>query len=125
MAYLDDKSLRDILREYTVPAPRVELIFQTKSLMRQELKKPALAPSWQVSWLLMLAGVACMLTMGLFYTYTVGTIVSYLLPAALVTYVSYPLYAFAAIGGVILAGLTLIFCMKQYQTVRVALPVRY
>ena len=125
MAYLDDKLLRDILHEYTVPAPRVELIFQTKSLMRQELKKPALAPSWQVSWLLMLAGVACMLTMGLFYTFTVGTIVSYLLPAALVTYVAYPLYAFAAIGGVIVAGLILIFCMKQYQAVRVALPLRY
>ena len=125
MAYLDDKSLRDILLEYTVPSPRVELIFQTKSMMRHELENPAAGPSWQVSWLLMLAGVACMLTMGLFYTFTVGTIVSYLLPAALATYVSYPLYAFAAIGGVILAGLTLIFCMKQYQAVRIALPVRY
>ncbi|MBN1293299.1 MAG: hypothetical protein JXB48_15780 [Candidatus Latescibacteria bacterium] len=111
--------LHDLLMMYKVGEPSFELVLDTKRLMRKELYRLSEAPSWQSGWIFMIIGLALVMTMGLFYTFTVGTILSVALPAYIGELLHYSLYAFAAVGGSIIAGLLIVFYFKQLQMQRV------
>jgi len=98
-----------------VAEPAPELVFRTKRMMRDEIRRLSDAPSWQAGWIVMLVGLAFTMTLGLFYTFTVGTILSFALPSNLVDIMYYTLFAFAATGGLLIAGMLMVFYFKQCQ----------
>ena len=114
----DFDDIRELLLMFEVPEPRSELVLETKRLMREELKELAAAPSLQAGWIVMLVGMAFVMTFGLFYTFTVGTILSFTLPSYLAEFLHYTLYAFTAAGGILIAGLLMIFYFKQFKTMQ-------
>lgn len=111
----NDLDIRELLLMYEVAEPAPELVFRTKRMMRDELRQLSEAPSWQAGWIVMLVGLAFTMTLGLFYTFTVGTILSFALPSNLAEIMYYTLFAFAATGGVLIAGLLMVFYFKQCQ----------
>ncbi|MCE5251338.1 hypothetical protein LLG96_14075 [bacterium] len=110
-----EKELRDLLLLYEVCEPRPELVFKTKQLMKEELALLAVAPARQVEWVFMLVGLAFVMCMGLFYTFTVSTILNYTLPSGLTEYLRYTMSAFAAAGGLLIAGMVMVFYFKQFH----------
>jgi len=113
-----EKELRDLLLLYEVCEPSPELVFKTKQLMREELGQLSTAPSLQVEWVILLVGLAFVMCMGVFYTFTVGTILSYTLPPNLTEYLRYSMPAFAAAGGLLVAGMLMVFYFKQFHISR-------
>ena len=111
----DFNDLKDLLMLYNVGEPKIELVLNTKHLMRKEMYRLAEAPSWQSGWIFMIIGLALVMTMGLFYTFTVGTLLSVALPEYLGELLHYSLYVFAAVGGSVMAGLLMVFYFKQLQ----------
>ena len=109
------KDLSKLLMLYEVPEPSPELLFETKRLMREEFERLAEVPSWQNGWIIMLVGLAMVITMGLFYTFTIGTVLSFAFPSDFTLLLQYSLYAFAAVGGILIAGVSMVFYFKQYQ----------
>jgi len=109
----NDLDIRELLRMYEVAEPAPELVFRTKRLMKEELRHLSDAPSWQASWIFMLVGLAFTMTLGLFYTFTVGTILSFTLPSNLADIMYYTLFAFAGTGGLLIAGMLMVFYFKQ------------
>ena len=107
--------IRELLLMYEVAEPGPELVFQTKRMMRNELRRLSEAPSWQAGWVVMLVGLAFTMTLGLFYTFTVGTILSFAFPASMADIMYYMLFVFAATGGLLIAGLLMVFYFKQCQ----------
>ena len=83
--------------------------------MTEEIEQLSVAPSWQTGWIIMLAGIACVLSMGIFYSFTVGTILSFALPDVMAQFLQHALYAFIAASGALMAGLTMVFCVKQFS----------
>jgi hypothetical protein len=116
MKYDEEFDLCEMLLLYEVPEPRAELVLETKSLMREEMKRMAEAPSLQAGWIVMLVGLAFVMTLGLFYTFTVGTILSLTLPEYLTEILRYSLLAFTATGGAFISGVLMVFCFKQMRT---------
>ncbi len=114
----DYNDLRELLMLYEVPGPRQDLVIETKRLMREELTQVSVAHSWQTEWIVMLVGLALVMTMGLFYSFTVGTILTITLPSHLTEFVQYSFYVFAAVSGSLLAGVLMVFYFKQMQLPR-------
>lgn len=114
----DYNDLRELLMLYEVPGPRQDLVIETKRLMREELTQVSVVHSWQTEWVVMLVGLALVMTMGLFYSFTVGTILTITLPSQLTEFVQYSFYVFAAVCGSLLAGILMIFYFKQMQMPR-------
>ena len=108
--------LRDLLLLYKVPEPGIELVLETKRIMREEMKEFADAPSFQAGWIVMLIGMGFVMALGLFYTFTVGAILSFTLPSYLAEFMQYSLFAFAATGGILISGVLMVFYFKQLQT---------
>ena len=114
----DYNDLRELLMHYEVPGPRQDLVIETKRLMREELTQVSVVHSWQTEWVVMLVGLALVMTMGLFYSFTVGTILTITLPFQLAEFVQYSFYVFAAVCGSLLAGVLMVFYFKQMQMPR-------
>ena len=110
--------IRELLLMFEVPVPRAELVLETKRLMHEELKELSVAPSLQAGWIVMLVGMAFVMTLGLFYTFTVGAILSVTLPPYLAEFLDYTLYVFTAAGGILIAGMLMIFYFKQFKTMQ-------
>ena len=110
--------IRELLLMFEVPEPRAELVLETKRLMHEELKDLAVAPSLQGGWIVLLVGMAFVMTLGLFYTFTVGAILSVTLPSYLAGFLDYTLYVFTAAGGILIAGMLMIFYFKQFKTIQ-------
>lgn len=119
METFDDTELREMLMLYEVCEPSPDLVNRTKHLMYQETVKLAQAPSPQASWLLMLVGFSVMMSLSIFYMLAVGTVLSMTLPSTLPSYMvdflRHSMYAFTAAGGSLVAGLLMVFCLKQFQ----------
>ena len=114
----NDKDLRTLLLMYEVQEPPIELVVETKRLMHEELEQLSTAPSLQAKWVVMLVGLAFVMALGLFYTFTVCTILSFTLPANIAEVLHYTLYAFTAAGGISVAGILMIFYFKQLSMSR-------
>ena len=115
MKQYDDNELRELLLNYEVCEPSPELVTKTKSLMREEMAKLSTAPSRQAEWVLMLVGLSIMMSLCIFYMFTVGTILKFTLPSYLTEFLRHSLFAFTAAGGSILAGLLMLFFLKQFH----------
>ena len=115
MKQYDDNELRELLLNYEVCEPSPELVTKTKSLMREEMVKLSTAPSRQAEWVLMLVGLSIMMSLCIFYMFTVGTILKFTLPSYLTEFLRHSLFAFTAAGGSILAGLLMLFFLKQFH----------
>ncbi len=113
MKHNNDKELLDFLLNYEVMEPSPKLVTKTKIFMYEEMVKLSTVPSRQAGWILMLVGVSIMMSLCIFYMFTVETILKFTLPSYLSEYFSYSLYAFTAIGGSFLAGLLMLFFLKQ------------
>ena len=111
----DYRDLRELLLMYEVDDPREELVVETKHLMARELEQLSLRPSWQTGWIIMLVGFACVMSMGIFYSFTVGTLLSFALPASMAQFMEHLMFALIAVGGALMAGLTMVFCFKQFS----------
>ena len=114
----DNNDLCELLMLYEVPVPRQDLVIETKRLMREELTQVSVVHSWQTEWVVMLVGLALVMTMGLFYSFTVGTILTITLPAQLTEFVQYSFYVFAAACGSLIAGVLMVFYFKHMQMPR-------
>ena len=113
MKQFDEKELHELLLCYEVSGPSNELVSGTKRLMLEEALHPALEPSWADRWVIMLAGLAVILTLCLFYVFTVGTILRFILPANMLELVYHSLYAFTAVGCSLLVCIIMVFYFKK------------
>ena len=110
----DDNEIRDFLLLYKIAEPSPELVAHTERLMREEMVNRSLASDSQAKWVLILVGFSIMMCLGIFYIFTVGAILKYVLPAYMVTFLHYSLYAFPAAGASLLTGLLMVFFFKQF-----------
>ena len=115
MKAFNDNELRSLLLLYDVCEPSPELVSETKNLMRKEMVELAQAPSPQANWLLFLVGFSVMMSLSIFYMFTVGTILSFTLPSFLTDFLRHTMYALIAVGGSMLAGMLLVLCLKLFQ----------
>ena len=115
MKNFNDKELREILLLYEVREPDSALVNSTKRLMRSEMARLSTAASYQAEWVLMLVGLAIAMSLCLFYMFTVGTILWFVLPANLVELLRHSMYAFTTAGGSFFAGVFIVFFFKQFQ----------
>jgi len=115
MKNFNNKELREILLFYEVREPGSALVNSTKRLMHSEIAQISTVVSYQAEWVLMLVGLAIAMSLCLFYMFTVGTILWFVLPANLVALLRHSMYAFTAAGGSFLAGVFIVFFFKQFQ----------
>ena len=115
MKPFDDRDLRELLSCYEVSEPGSELLESTKQLMHKELLYSAPEPFVQEKWIFMLVGLAIVLSLCLFYIFTVGTILQYVfvLPSYLLDFLRHSLYALTAAGGSLLTCVLMMFFFKQ------------
>lgn len=115
MKNFNNKELREILLLYEVREPDSALVNSTKRLMHSEMARLSTVASYQAEWVLMLVGLAIAMSLCLFYMFTVGTILWFVLPANLVELLRHSMYAFTAVGGSFFAGVFIVFFFKQFQ----------
>ena len=115
MKNFNNKELREILLLYEVREPGSALVNSTKRLMHSEMARLSTVASYQAEWVLMLVGLAIAMSLCLFYMFTVGTILWFVLPANLVELLSHSMYAFTAAGGSFFAGVFIVFFFKRFQ----------
>jgi len=109
-----DEELRKMLLYYTVSGPKPELEARTRRLMRDELM-PSLVPeaTTEGKWIFLLTGMAVVLSMGMFYIFTVETILWYIVPSYLINFIRHTMYALTAAECCILTCTLIIFVFKQ------------
>lgn len=115
MKNFNNKELRELLLLYEVREPGSALVNSTKRLMHSEMALFSTVASHQAEWVLMLVGLAIAMSLCLFYMFTVGTILWFVLPGNLVVLLRHSMYAFTAAGGSFLAGVLIVFFFKQFQ----------
>ena len=116
MKPVDDNEIRDFLNSWEVPGPRPALVTSSKNLICEEMMRLSPAPSRQASSVLVLVGLAVLTSLSLFYMFTVGTILRFLLPSTLIIFVRYSLFAFIAVGGSMVMGTLMIIYFKHFHT---------
>ena len=116
MKSFDDTELREMLLSYEVTNPSPELVARSKHLMREEILRLATEPSRLDKWVIMIVGLAFLMSLCLFYMLTVGTVLHFMLPPYLLEFLPHILYAFTAAGGSLIAGALMVLYFKQFHT---------
>ena len=126
MKPVDDNEMRDLLHSWEVLEPSPALVNRSKNLMYEEIIRlsSAPAPSRQAASVLVLVGLALLMSLSLFYMFTVGTILRFLLPPNLLIFVRYSLFAFIAAGGSMVVGALMVIYFKHFHTSWVLVPER-
>ena len=114
MKLFNDRELREFLTNYEVSRPAPELVARTKRLMHDEIFKAAVAPVKQVNWIFLFVGLAVAMSLCLFYMFTVGTVLRFVLPSYLLDFLRHTLYALTAAGSSLLGCALMILCLKQF-----------
>ncbi len=125
MKKFDEDELRSLLLLYRVCDPPEAMVMRTKHLMRDEMDRLAFAPARQYGWMMVLIGMAVVLSLNLFYILTVGTILRMTLSPAFAGILKHLMVAFSLAEGCLLAGTIMLFYFKQVQNSLVRTPVRY
>ncbi len=112
MKQYDDADIMSILSLYEVDGPDDRLVSRTKHLMIEELACAQAAAPVQVTWVFVVVGLALAMSLCLFYMLTVGTILRFVLPVGLLTYLKHSFYGLTAAGGSVLAFALLTLVMK-------------
>ena len=115
MQPMSEKEIRELLGHYQVEDPSPELLRRTKLLMHEEMLRLAVPEANPAVPVLILAGLALLLTLNLFYIATVGTILSFTLPASMLVYLRHSLIALGAAGVSLLAGALLVVFFKTFS----------
>jgi len=115
MQTLDDQEIRKLLGHYRVEGPDPELLSRTKYLMHEEMRRVSVADSRQGAPVLILAGLSLILCLNLFYIATVGTILSFTLPASMLVYLRHSLIALGTAGVSLLVGSMIVVFFKTLQ----------
>ncbi len=113
MKPFDDRELRELLSYYEVNESGPELTARTKYLMQEELLHPVPVQLKQEKWVFLLVGLAIAMSLCLFYMFTVGTILRFVLPSYLLDFLRHTLYALTAAGGSLLACALMMLFFKQ------------
>lgn len=115
----EDEDIREFLAGYRVSGPGHDLVARVKRLMREELLHGAThaetAKNWPRGAVMFLTGLAVVLVLNLFYTFTVGTVLKLTLPAEWTVYVVRSMFWMPAAGAVLMAGVLLIVTFKLLQ----------
>ena len=114
MKTFDDAEFRELLTCYAVPEPPDKLITQTKARVFEELAQPVTAPACREAWIFVLAGLAVVMSLCLFYMFTVGTILQFLVPAWMALYLKHSLLVFTAVGTSVIAGAVMTLVFKYF-----------
>ena len=120
MQTLDEDKILEFLGHYQVEDPDPDLLRRTKCLMHEEMRRVAVADSRQTGPILVLAGLALALCLNLFYIATVGTILSFTLPASMLVYLRHSLVALGTVGLSLLGGSLMVVFFKVVSTRKVA-----
>lgn len=115
MEQYDEHEIHNFLLHYKVITPDQELVNRTKHLMRQEAARRLPAGAWQKGWLYALVSISIVMSLSIFYTLTIGTILSFTLPPYMMEFLRQSVVAFTAAGGCFMAGLFMIFFFKQLE----------
>lgn len=115
MKSFDDNDLREFLLNYDVCEPSLELVALTKQLMHEELLQPAAIPVKLEKWVLLLVGLSVVMSLCLFYIFTIVTILRFTLSSYMQVFLYHTLYAFTAAGGSLIAGLIMVLYFKQFH----------
>ena len=115
MQRIDEEQLRNILGKYRVAPLRVELVAQTKRLMREEMLCHSPAPeTGQAGMVLMLAMLALLICFNMFYVATVGTILKFVLPASLELFLNHSILGVSVAGVSIMSGFVFLIYFKNF-----------
>ena len=114
MKPFDETELRGLLMYYDVGSPSPELVENSKLLMREKILQLAVEPAKQEKWVFTVVGLAVVMSLCLFYMFTVGTILGFILPPSLLDIVHHTLYALTAAGGSVLACALMVLYFKQF-----------
>jgi hypothetical protein len=110
----NDDDLRALLGTYEVPGPSTELVRRTTALMHAALiPAPAMATLPAVHVTAMVA-LALVMSLGLCYVLTVGTLLSFVLPAQYLLLVRHSFIAAGGAGGCIIAGTLMVLSFRQW-----------
>ncbi|HUU29570.1 MAG TPA: hypothetical protein VM123_17335 [archaeon] len=117
MQPINEEQLRELLGKYRVPGPRPALVEQTKRLMREEmLLMPAkVEPVRQPGMVLVLAVLSLLICFGMFYTATLGTILSFTLPGSLLVLLKHSILGVSAAGVSLVIGAVILIFFKSFQ----------
>ncbi len=116
MENLNNDRIRNFLHSWEVPDPSPALVARSRNSMHEEMIRLAAVPSRQVQSILVLVGLAIFLSLSLFYMFTVGTILRFLLPQTLLIFVRYSLLTCIAAGGSLVVGTLMVIYFKHFHT---------
>jgi hypothetical protein len=109
----DDNEIKELLACFSVKGANKELIDRTVQFMHEETVNLVVYPVKQGTWIMVLTGLAVIMSICLFYMLTVGTILIYIVPPYLVNFLRYSLFVFTAVCGFILVGAFVMFYLKH------------
>lgn len=121
MEYQNNNDIREFLLRYDVAGPGPELVERTRMLMHEELERLSTSVSWQAGWIFFIAGLALMMCLGVFYTFTVGIIMSFILPENLMGILNHSYLMFTGAGGIMIALVLVVFSFKNVRIPSMAL----
>lgn len=114
MQPFDDAEFKALLTCYTIPEPPEDLIARTTLRMSEELTHPVAAQACREVWVFVLTGLAVVMSLCLFYMFTVGTILQFVVPAWMALYLRQSLLVFTAVGTSVIAGAFMTLLLKYY-----------
>lgn len=114
MRAFDEHEMRELLLNWEVPEPGLELTSATVSLIREEMLRPQLAPAPREKGFFMLVALSVAMSLCLFYILTVGTILRFVLPVYLLDILRHTLFALTAAGGSMLVCTLMMLLCKHF-----------
>ncbi len=116
MERLSDKQLRKMLGQFNVSGPSMELVAETKSLMRREMAfQAAPARKGQTGMVLVMAALALLVCFNLFYVATVGTLLKLLLPSSFEVYLNHSMLGVSVAAAAMVCGMVIMVFFKAFQ----------
>ena len=110
----NDDDLRALLGMCEVPGPSPELVRRTTALMRAALTPAAATAALPAVHVTAMVALALVLSLGLCYVLTVGTVLTFVLPAQYLLLVRHSFIAVGGAGGCILAGTLMVLSFRQW-----------
>ena len=118
MKPFNNNEFYELFSNYQVSGPSTELVVRTKSLMREELLQQTAKSAVPEKVVFMLAGLAVVLSLCLFYMFTVWTIIRFFLPSFFLGFPRHMVYAFTAASGSLFVCVLMVLFFKQFQVQR-------
>ena len=116
MERLSDEQLRKMLGQFNVSGPSMELVAETKSLMRREMAfQAAPARKGQARIVMVMAALALLFCFNMFYVATVGTLLKLLLPSSFEVYLNHSMLGVSVAAAAMVCGMVIMVFFKAFQ----------